>query len=140
MRAQVVLLKGDRILLAEHRRADGSYWVLPGGAVEPGETPEQAAVREVHEETGLLIRLERHLFTDGPRDDGDIVIKRPRHTYLGSIVGGQLQECVEPESGNPGNGYLARVAWMPFDLPLYDRRTRDTLALVRNALARDVVR
>ncbi|PZS08441.1 MAG: hypothetical protein DLM70_02650, partial [Chloroflexi bacterium] len=70
MRAQVVLLDGRRILLAEHSRPDDAYWVLPGGAVEPGETPEQAAMREVLEETGLRILLQRLLFVDEPRVDG----------------------------------------------------------------------
>lgn len=134
MRAQVVLLQGGKILMAEHSREGGAYWVLPGGAIEPGETPEEAAVREVREETGLEIDLERPLFVDGPRDDGAVVIRQPRHTFLGTIVGGQLR-CAEGEMGNPGNGRLERVEWMPFESPLYDVRTRDTLSLVSRALS-----
>ncbi|MFA9445608.1 NUDIX domain-containing protein [Egicoccus sp. AB-alg6-2] len=46
----------DRLLLVRH--ADGSHdWGLPGGAIEPGEHPADAAVREVHEETGLLVEV-----------------------------------------------------------------------------------
>lgn len=39
------------VLLVDHRTADA--WVLPGGALEPNESPEDAVVREVREETGL---------------------------------------------------------------------------------------
>ena len=35
----------------------GEYWSLPAGAIEPGETPEEAVVREVWEETGLKVRV-----------------------------------------------------------------------------------
>jgi ADP-ribose pyrophosphatase YjhB (NUDIX family) len=46
----------DRLLLVHH--ADGDHhWGLPGGAVEPDETPADAAVREVAEETGLTVEL-----------------------------------------------------------------------------------
>ncbi|MEE6209378.1 NUDIX hydrolase [Salarchaeum sp. III] len=41
----------DRLVFVRNRWSDG--WVLPGGAVEPGETPAGAARREVREETGL---------------------------------------------------------------------------------------
>ncbi len=42
-----------RILLQE--KSSGEGWSLPGGAIEPGETPEQAVCREVREETGILV-------------------------------------------------------------------------------------
>jgi 8-oxo-dGTP pyrophosphatase MutT (NUDIX family) len=44
-----------RVLLARH--ADVERWLLPGGAIEPGESPADAAVREMWEETGLVVRL-----------------------------------------------------------------------------------
>ena len=40
-----------RIALVRNSWSDG--WFVPGGAVEPGETPQEAARREIHEETGL---------------------------------------------------------------------------------------
>lgn len=134
MRAQVVLLRDDHILMVRHSHADRVYWVLPGGAVEPGEDVEAAAVREVLEETGLTISLERLLFVDGPRRVGDHLIKRPRHTYLGRIVGGELQQIVDPGGGNPGNGCLTGAMWKPFDCAEYDPATRDTVRLVEQAL------
>ena len=44
-----------RLLLV--RPADRNLWVLPGGIIEPGETPADAAVREVWEEAGLYVEL-----------------------------------------------------------------------------------
>jgi 8-oxo-dGTP pyrophosphatase MutT (NUDIX family) len=53
--AGAVILDGQgRILLQEKTFEPG--WFLPGGAIEPGEHPEEALVREVAEETGLIVR------------------------------------------------------------------------------------
>ena len=48
----------DRILLFLQQAPDSSgvsRWITPGGGVDPGETHEQAAIRELWEETGLLV-------------------------------------------------------------------------------------
>lgn len=50
-----VILDGNRLLLLH--RADKGYWELPGGKVEDGETPRQAAVREADEEIGCTVRV-----------------------------------------------------------------------------------
>ncbi len=44
-----------KILLIKHRK--NRRWTQPGGHIEGNETPEEAAVREVYEETGLRVRL-----------------------------------------------------------------------------------
>jgi ADP-ribose pyrophosphatase YjhB (NUDIX family) len=133
VRAQAVLLRDGRILMARHQRSEHSYWVLPGGEIEPGEEAVVAAVREVLEETGLEIRVERLLFVDGPRSGPGVTIKRPRHTFLGVIVGGWL-ECRPDGEGHPEKGRLAEAEWMDFDDARFDPATRDTLKLVRSAL------
>ena len=50
-----IIEKDDKFLIA--RRAKGKhlagYWEFPGGKVEPGESPEGALVRELHEELGI---------------------------------------------------------------------------------------
>jgi 8-oxo-dGTP pyrophosphatase MutT (NUDIX family) len=56
-----VLDDEQRVLLMHSRRDIGSeetHWITPGGGVEPGESLAQAALREVHEETGLRLELD----------------------------------------------------------------------------------
>jgi ADP-ribose pyrophosphatase YjhB (NUDIX family) len=52
-----IITEGNRVLLALRRDVD--WWNLPGGGMEAGETVEQAIHREVLEETGLEVEVER---------------------------------------------------------------------------------
>lgn len=65
LRVCAAVIRNERILMVLHRQQTRSYWTLPGGAVEAGETPEQAVVRELAEETNLTGAIDRFLF-DAP--------------------------------------------------------------------------
>ena len=54
----VIARAPDGGILLVHDR-DSGQWTLPGGIIEPGELPADAAVREVWEEAGVLVRLDR---------------------------------------------------------------------------------
>ena len=91
IRAQCIVHRGNRLLMVQHR-LDGGYWALPGGGVEEGETPAQAALRELREECcveGVIIRETSH--TTYPEGWEHI-------TYLVDI-GGQTPQPVP----NPGS-------------------------------------
>jgi 8-oxo-dGTP pyrophosphatase MutT (NUDIX family) len=49
----------DQVLLIKRR--DVPVWVLPGGGVDDGEQPEDAAIRESFEETGLTVTIAKHV-------------------------------------------------------------------------------
>ncbi|MFE9692204.1 NUDIX domain-containing protein [Micromonospora sp. NPDC005806] len=53
----VVTDDAGRVLLA--RRGDNGRWSVPAGMVDPGEQPADALLREVHEETGVKVEIER---------------------------------------------------------------------------------
>ncbi len=60
--ARVLLFdaSGDLLLIRFRANTDGrtaTFWVTPGGEIEPGEEPEEAAAREMYEELGLRLPL-----------------------------------------------------------------------------------
>ena len=73
-----------RVLLC-HRR-DLNVWNLPGGGVESGELPNEAVVREVQEETGLEVVIERLVGIYGKVYKRDDLV----FTFICRVVGGEL--------------------------------------------------
>ena len=90
IRVAVILMEEDRILLVKHSKGGKSYWVLPGGGVEEGESLSEAAIREIVEETNLKIRVKRLVFiSEGVPPD------KHRHVidffFTGEILSGEIK-------------------------------------------------
>ena len=56
-----IIFTDDRSHVLVIQRNDVPIWVLPGGGIDPGETPEDAVIREVMEETGLEVRIKKKI-------------------------------------------------------------------------------
>lgn len=115
-----VIRRNGRVLLC---RISPGYpavgrWTMPGGGIEFGETPWDAAVREVAEETGLLAEIIgapailSHAGT-WPRPDGDVPFHQVRFIYPMAVTGGE--ERVEVGGSTDAFGWFtpAEIAELP---------------------------
>src|SRR5690348_2221696 len=82
--AFALLYDGEGRILLCHRR-DADVWNLPGGQVERGEAPWQAAIRETREETGLEVSARRLAFMDYRPARDELVF-----TFACAVTGGEL--------------------------------------------------
>lgn len=70
-RASAVIIKDNQILLVRIQDQGRTWWCLPGGTIEPDETPEQAIIRELYEELNLRATPQRRLYeTPLPDEQG----------------------------------------------------------------------
>ena len=79
-----------RLLLIKRGHAPAAgLWSLPGGRIEPGETDAEALVREMREETGLVIEAGQLIGTARrPAQDGSVFDIRD---YAATVIGGTLR-------------------------------------------------
>jgi ADP-ribose pyrophosphatase YjhB (NUDIX family) len=93
----VILEKKNRIVLVRRRyEPQAGLWGLPAGFMEYGETPEQTAIREVREETGLTVEIDRlHGAYRGGSQAGARVLLL---VYLASIRAGRLRAGDDAEA------------------------------------------
>lgn len=103
-----IIVDSGRVLMIRRREREGRLrWAFPGGGIEAGETPEQAAVRETAEEVTLEVKAVRVL---GDRVHPDTAVHM---TYV----------ACEPITGTAAIGdpeEIAEVAWVSHgDIPAY---------------------
>ncbi|MFK7696104.1 NUDIX hydrolase [Paenibacillus sp. HJGM_3] len=116
--SEAIVIQDNRVLMVKQRVKRGDVvWNFPGGGIEPGETPEEACIRELKEETGYTIRVLRLLQE-----------RVGKYTYMAEIIGGELR-C---DPGVAGNEDLMGAAWVGLDeTDRFDSITRPILQLIR---------
>lgn len=98
---RAIVVQDSKVLMVKQivERGD-TVWHFPGGGIEHGETPEQACIREVKEETGLEVEAVRLVYESGRR-----------LVFECRVTGGQLFTNPFVET----NGEILAVEWVPIE-------------------------
>jgi len=113
IRAGIILIKDNKVALIERHRAGLHYFVFPGGGVDEGESPEQAAIRETMEELGLEVAIKYKVA------EVHLGQKSRQVYFLVEQTGGQFgagtgEEFTDSDPNNPEKGNYLPV-WMPIN-------------------------
>ncbi len=130
IRARALIVQDGAVALIERRKSSRGdhYFVFPGGRVEAGESPAEAAAREVAEELGLIVAIHECI---AEVTYGETV----QHYFRATVQGGTFGTGTGPEVlglKGPESGTYAPV-WMPLDaIPRHIIYPRVVAELVHN--------
>lgn len=97
--ARAIIIRGEQILVIKRNKYGEKFFCLPGGAVEKGESPDVAAIREVMEETSIECTIDREVYHEVTEEFGETWY------FLGNYVSGEpalgedTQEAAETKLG-----------------------------------------
>jgi 8-oxo-dGTP diphosphatase len=114
MNSQGVLIQNNHILMVKQYVQRGDIvWTFPGGGIEEGETPEEACIRELKEETGFTIKVLKLIDTT-----------KENYIFMVEILSGTLFL----DKMNKDNDDIIDVDWISLNEDdMFDNYTRPTI-------------
>ncbi|MEK8170348.1 NUDIX domain-containing protein [Streptomyces sp. M19] len=109
--AYAVCVRENKVLLARYVGQDGRHWTMPGGGIEHGEDPYDAVLREVTEETGYTVEIDRLLGIDSMR--AIRAPTRPTPTAGGTSTGCASSTGPMSSAANCATRSTAPPTWPP---------------------------
>jgi 8-oxo-dGTP diphosphatase len=112
-----VIVVAGRVLACERSAPPevAGRWEFPGGKVEPGETDEQALVRECAEELGVRVEVGARVGRDVPLAGGRAVLR----VFAVTLLNGEVPRALEHSAMRwLGADELDSVPWLPADEPI----------------------
>lgn len=106
--ARGIVVHDGQILLMERWRGRLHYFSIPGGGIEPGETPEQTVAREILEETSIQVKVQRQVLE---MRDGEFTHK----IYLCEYMTGEPKLPSDAPEASYGPDNLFKPRWMPIE-------------------------
>lgn len=117
-----IIKRGDRILATQRGYGEfKDWWEFPGGKIEPGESPQDALVREIHEELDAAVRVERHI-VDVAWDYPDFHLDMS--CWLCSLVDEHVTLVEHEDARWLSASELDTVQWLPADVEVIEAITR----------------
>jgi 8-oxo-dGTP pyrophosphatase MutT (NUDIX family) len=115
IRYQGAIIQDDCVLLIRYRdpQSERTFWLVPGGGLEPPESEEECVQREMYEETKLQVRVIRLLLEE--EEMGGIYQRRK--TYLCHIESGAPSPGYEPEFPVPKGYGIVEIGWFHLAQP-----------------------
>lgn len=105
------MIQDNKVALIERHRAGLDYFVFPGGGVDVGESPEQAAIREAMEELGVEVAIKQKVaeVKVGQNSRHIYFLVEQMHGEFGTGVG---EEFTDADPYSPEEGIYIPI-WMP---------------------------
>ncbi len=120
--ARAIIIRGEQLLVIKRDKHGARFFTLPGGGIDPGETAEQAAEREVREETSIECKVTREVYHERIKEFGET------YYFLCDYVSGE--PALDPNSNEAAENAEGKNIYEPMWLEI--RALENTVFYPRN--------
>lgn len=122
-RGSIILAVNNKVAVIKREFGNKVYYVFPGGGIEKGETPQEAAKREAYEELGLQVTIGECI--------AEIAYNGIQYYFAAQVIDGEFGTGKGAEFFNEGRGSYT-PEWMEIDkLSIVDMRPPELLEVIQ---------